>query len=542
MYNEDNSNNTLKIALWAFLIICILSVSVFLLKDKIDTDFTLKTSDAENIKVKFQGNLDPWPGYIPIASNLLKNKLRAKGIDLQWTSDNGDTEKRINSLNIGEIDIAVITVDAHQLSKIKNDLVGVEVMVIDESHGGDSTIAWKECDISKISDLNIKGPYSDKNPDGWKMSYLENTPSHQQVRTIGRDFGITYFLKNQKPWFIQSENDRKVFEKFKNKEVCLVTTWEPWKSKLLKMDGTVELYSSKQADKDIVDLLVVNRTLLDESNPKYEYLETMLNEYFDTLHQLRDDRNQLLIEAKRYLKDYAGLADLQDDEIFSMIDGVKWINLKDNAELWFGLSGVKYFGIIEAHEAARNVIKEDESHNDHLKGFDFSKVINSNIIRKLYLMGGYSQESDNSTVTDSLKRIFTPLTNEQWNALQEVGVLKSKPIIFQSGDSSLDENSTEFLDEIMDELKRYPNFRIELTPGYYTSGDVNDEQKIAKSRANTVMQYLIANFDISENRIRIVVPSPENVSKVIPIHQNESTRSYGSRLRQVHFILKNSPR
>lgn len=538
---EENSNSTLKIALWAFLILIVVSILVFVFKGKVDSDFTLKTSDAENIKVTFHGNLDAWPGNIPIASRTLKNRLLAQGIGLQWTSDNGNYEKRIKALNDGEIDLAVITVDAHQLNAIEKNLVGVEVLVIDTSNGGDATIARKDCGITKISDLNIKGAYSEKNPDGWKMSFLQNTPSHHQVRTIGRDFGIHAFLKKDKPWFEDSDNDKQVYNKLLDKKVCLVTTWEPWRSKLLATGNFTEIYSSKTADKNIVDVLLVSRKLLDESNPKNIYIETLIGEYFKALHQLRDDRNLLVEESHHFLKEIAGVNDFDDNEIISMIDGVNWINLKDNAELWFGLAGQKCFGLIEAHESARNIIKEDEEHTNHLKGYDFSAIVNSGIIRKLYLTEGYSEETGNTTVIDSIKRIFSPLSTEQWNALVEVGELKAKPIIFETGDVSLDEKSKEFIEELIDELKHYPNFRIELVAGYYTTGDVKDEQNIAKSRAETVMQYLITNFGISENRIRVSVPTPENVAKVIPMHANESTRTYGGRLRQVHFILKRTP-
>ncbi len=543
MYPEENSNTGLKVAISVLLIFLLTAGATFFYKNKLNEEITLKTSDAENIKVSFHGNLDGWPGYIPIASNLLQNNLRVKGIDLQWISDKGDYQKRIEALNNGEIDFAVITADAHQLNRIKNELIGVEVLVIDESHGGDSTIAWKDCGISKISDLNSKPHFSATNPDGWKMAYLENTPSHQQVRTIGRDFGVDALLKTDKPWYVGGESDKEIYEKFRNKEVCIITTWEPWKSKLLALEGTVELYSSRNADKDIVDLLLVNRKLLEENNSKYAHLETIIDEYFDVLQKLKDDNSLLLEQSKSFLDEYAGLSGLSDEEITSMIAGVKWVNLRDNAENWFGLAGQKYFGLLEAHENARNIIKEDESHKDHLKGFDFTKIINSTIIRKLYLLGGYSQQSDKNTVTDSLTHPFSQLTDEQWNDLVEVGELKAKPIIFLSGDSSLSENSNELLDEIMDELRHYPNFRIELTPGYFSNAtDLEDEKQTAERRARNVMEYIISNYNIDRNRVRVIIPSPENVKKVIPMQVNESTRSYGGRLRQVHFILKNTAR
>lgn len=539
---KENSNKGLKVAVLVLFIFFLIATFAFFYKGKVEETITLKTSDAENIKVSFHGNLDGWPGYIPIASNLLQNKLRAKGIDFQWTSDKGDYQSRVQALNNGEIDFTVITVDAHQLNKVKDNLVGVEIMVIDESHGGDATIAWRDCGISKISDLNSKPAFGKNNPDGWKMTYLENTPSHQQVRTIGRDFGIDTLLSSEKEWYVSGESDKEIYEKFKNKEVCVITTWEPWKNKLLSLEGTVELYSSRNADKDIVDLLIVNRELLEENNPKFAYLETIIDEYFDVLQQLKDDNNLLLEQAKLFLDEYAGLSGLEESEISTIVSGVKWINLRDNAENWFGLAGQKYFGLLEAHENARNIIKEDEDHKDHLKGFDFSKIINSNIIRKLYLLGGYSQNSDKNTVTDSLSHPFSQLNDQQWTDLIEVGELKAKPIIFLSGDSSLSENSDELLNEIMDELKHYPNFRIELIPGYFTTANVDEEKATAEQRAKNVMEYIISNYNIDRNRVRVFVPSPENVKNIIPMLSNESSRSYGSRLRQVHFILKNTAR
>ncbi len=78
------------------------------------------------------------------------------------------------------------------------------------------------------------------------------------------------------------------FGNFQNKEVCIITMWEPLKSKLLALEGTVELNSSRNTDKDKVDLQI-NKAILDENNPKFAYLETIIDEYFDVLHKLKDD-------------------------------------------------------------------------------------------------------------------------------------------------------------------------------------------------------------------------------------------------------------
>lgn len=540
--NDENQNTGLKVALLLLFLFAIGGVIAFFYKEKVENNLTEQTTNIANTKVTFTANLDAWPGYIPIASKLLQNKLLSQGINLQWSSDKGDYNSRIEALNSGNIDMAVITVDAHQLNKIKETIVGVEVLVIDESHGGDSVIAWRDCNISKVSDLNSNQAYSSQNTNGWKMAYLENTPSHELVRTIGRDLGIDLLLKSDKEWFVTANSDKEIYEKFKNHEVCVIATWEPWRSKLLAIDGTVEIYSSKNADKDIVDVLLVSRKILDASNEKNQYLETILNTYFDVLQELKSDNGLMLEQAKKFLQDFASMGNLSDDEIQSMINGVKWINLKDNAELWFGLAGKKYFGLIEAHENARNIISADELHPNHLKGFDFNSILNSEIVRKLYLKGGYSQSSDNTTETDSLKKSFPELNDQAWNVLVEIGELNAKPLIFLSGTSSLDENSAEIISEIMDEFRKYANFRLELVAGYNPEINSQEEKSLAEQRAKNTLEYLISNYGIDRNRVRINIPNPDSLKKIIATKANESTRGYGSRLRQVHFLLKNAPR
>lgn len=527
--------NTLKYAGSGLLILLFVATIMFVLRKQVDEDFFSSTSDSSNIVIN--GSIDSWIGNGPMGSDLLQNKLRAQNINLNWKNDGAIYKTKISRINNDEADIALLTVGAHDINLLKGRHEGVEIFVIDESDGGDGTLVWKECGIDKIEDLNIKPAFGIENPDGWKMTFLTNSPSHQQVRTIGKDFGVDIFLKKDKPWFVEPNSDKESFGLFKDKKVCLLTTFEPYKSRALKLDGVKELYSSKLVDKDIVDILLVRRELLKEDHPKHSALKTVISTYFDVLKELRTDEDLMLSEMRKFFYEYSN-ANVSDDDIRSMIKGVKWINLKDNAEGWLGLGGKKYFGLLEAHESARNIIMADEEFSGHLENFDFSTIINSSIIRELYLGGGYSDISDETTITDSLSINFTKLSIEQWLALSEIGKLRAKPIIFSSENTSLTNRTKDFIDEVMMEFKRYPKFRLELIPGYKSKKDIKHQQKIAFQRANKVKQYIIDKYGVSENRIRIYVPKLAQLQKIIPKHANESSRTYNGRMRQVHFILK----
>lgn len=527
-------NKSLLIAGLVAVAFLITSVVVFFLRQQVDEDFVTSTTDAGE-QVVIRGRLDGWPGYGPLGSDMLQNRLRASGITLRWESDGGLYDQRLQLLDEGKIDIATMTVDAHQLNRIRDQLVGVSAMVIDESHGGDATLAWDHCNIATIDDLNVVPAYDANTPDGWKATYMSNTPSHQQVRTIGKDFGARMLLAADKPWHVEPDSDQHAFELFKDKEVCVATLWEPYVSKALSLDGVTKIYDSAYVDKGIVDVLLVRNDILLPTHPKHEKVKILLSQYFDVLRELRSDGDLMISQMRKFLSEYPKLK-VSDEEVQTMIDGVKWINLRDNAELWFGVgdSNNRYFGLLEAHEFARSIITQDEEHSGHLAGFDFGQVINSKLIGELYRDGGYSEKSDNTTVTDSLTGSFGLMSDRDWDTLQDVGTLQSRKIIFRDHSSELDDDLKGRIDEVMEELRGYPDFRVELLSA--------DEPTLATARGQSIKEYLVSEYSIDGNRLHVTVLEGDEVQKRMPRRSDESSRQYDSRVREVFFNLKTAPR
>ncbi len=526
MAAKKNLKLIVAIVMLAFFMLA--AVVTFILRGKVDEDFLATTTDSGSF-VEFRGQLDGWTGYGPLASDRLQNRLRADGIRLIWESDGGLYDQRVANLMSGSIDMAVITVDAHQLNRVRDQFAGVAVMVIDESHGGDATLVHNECGIASISDLSVMPAYSTGSPDGWKATYISHSPSHHQNRTIGKDYGIDALLAQDKQWYVEPTSDRHAFELFRDKKVCVATLWEPYVTKAEALEGVSEIYSSRQVNKGIVDVLIVRNDILAPRHPKHEKLKVLMSRYFDVLQELKSDSDLMVSEMRGFLKEYADL-NASDEEIQSMVDGVKWINLRDNAELWFGLGGEKYFGLTEAHEFAADIIAADEAHAGHLRGFDFSQVIGSALMRDLYLDGGYQGKSEGTTVTDSLTELFTSLSRENWNQLQDVGTLSARRIVFMRGETELSSELTSRIAGVMEELRRYPYFRIELLSAA--------EKSLAEKRTQVIVDHLVNQYKIDPDRLLVTILEGDEVTSRLAQKHGESDRSYESRIREIHFNMK----
>ncbi len=490
------------------------------------------TSDRGKTKTEFVVGMDSWPGYMPLCSDRLQHQLyKSEKIDIRCVSDGGNYAERMEKLASGELDFAVTTVDAHLLTGPQEKFPGAIVMVIDQSKGGDAIVAWPD----KVNGINDLGT-----TDGWKVAFTPDSPSHQLLRSVGNDFGISTLLSDGN-WKVEADGAGDALQKFLKREVDVAVVWEPHVTAAVAAGAKV-IHSSDATDKVIVDVLLVNRDLVRPSTKEYAQVQSVLREYFSALRDIRDDSNIMLKEARSFVKTYGGQR-LSDSELQSMLDGVQWINLRDNGESWFGIGGESpYYGLREAHEFALTIIRSEKG-EDFLSLFRAEQVILSDLISTLYKDGGYLGEAG-TTETDPLRKAFGGLTETEWNRLRTVASLKSRPVIFRSGTTDLDEGSRRALAEAMEDFKRYPKSRLELRIGYRT-GATQDETQVAQDRSQeralAVQNYIIDTFGVDPDRIRVYVPAPQDLRSMIRQRSGESRRAYMARLRQVELVLKATP-
>jgi len=525
------SNNGLKIALFTLFIIVIGGGGLFFFRDFLDQSKVAATGDANQIEARFNLDMDGWIGYMPICSDELQNRLRRKAIELTCNPDGADYANRMSRLKQSKTDLVMMTVGAQLLNGY--GFPGTTISVIDQSKGGDALTCWED-QISGIDELGTKTD--------WKIAFTPGSPSHQLLRSLANDFGPDRLLKNN-DWKVETNGAEDAFKRFQNKSVQCAVLWEPYVTSALQLNGTKIIYSSAQADKVIVDILVARRDLLLEGNVSRKYLLILLEEYYTLLREMREqlaDTSQeptlVINQARAYLRQYADTR-ATDDQIKAMIAGLEWISLRDNAENWYGVGGTNpYFGLKEANDFAIDIIREETS--GFLRGFKSGQVISSRLIRTLYLKGG-SQTETVSTITDPLKQSFTFLPDNRWPGLDTVGTLRSRPINFGRDSAELGNGAAQALTEAMEDLKRYPTFRVELLIGY--QGNSDKAPLLSQQRAEVVVKRMVDAFGVDQNRLNVRVVKPSELDDVIPRRAGEKTRAYNSRFRTIQLQLKTTP-
>jgi len=209
-----------------------------------------------------------WPGYEPL---YLARELGFFDRFPIHIVEYGSTTQVIRAYRNGIINSAGLTLDETLLLK-NYGFDPVIVLVMDISHGADVIIARKG--IKSIYDL--KG----------KKIGVENT-------ALG-----AYMLLRALEIHKLTPNDLKIvplevnehYKWFKEGKIDAVVTFEPVKSKLLKIGGNI-IFDSSQIPGEIVDVLVVERSYL-EKNP--EIVKRVIHGWFRAVAYMKNHRKRAL--------------------------------------------------------------------------------------------------------------------------------------------------------------------------------------------------------------------------------------------------------
>ena len=276
------------------------------------------TSDAIKIKGKITIALDNWIGYFPLRSPEMKTAMRRAGWQLVLEDDNADYRGRMEKLKKGEIDLAAATVDSFILNAQPFGFPGTIIAVIDESKGGDSILAKADV-VGNLTDLKSKS--------GLRVAFTPNSPSHHLLKAAADHFNAPALLPVGQDR-IETNGSEEALKKRMTGKADLAALWEPDVSKALAQPGVVRILGTKDAERLIVDILVVGR---DFSKNQPESVKLLLKTYFRVLKKYKDDPTLL----KKDIKAETGL---DDQAIEAMLNGVAWVNFSSNCENWFDLA------------------------------------------------------------------------------------------------------------------------------------------------------------------------------------------------------------
>lgn len=497
-------------------------IGYYFAKPYLDTERNRFTSDASGTKGHIIIGVDNWIGYFPLCSKQMKSLMRSAGYLLECQDDSADYAARMKALRQGKLNFAVATIDSYLLNGPSADFPGTIVAVIDESKGGDALIANKS-HLSNLEDLKKKNQY--------KIAYTPASPSEHLLKSISVHFDVPRLRSKSGDWSVHTDGSTEALEKLTDGKVDAAVLWEPDVSKALSNPNFEKLLGTEDTEKLIVDILLVER---DFSKVNPQVVGLLLSNYFRSLKHYQNNQKDLVEEVKEK-------TGISEKRVNAMLDGVRWVNLFDNAMNWFGISsstsaGGTREGVIETIESTSQILVDvgDFSSSPIPQNNPYF-LQNKKFVEDLFNSGlksqfGVSNQPDIQTLTKE----FSSLTGVQWQNLRQIGTLKIRPITFQSGTANLDTSGASQLSMAAKNLEHYPNFRVAIKGHTGLRGDPTANRKLSQQRADAVLNYLVKSFSIDKNRLRAYGMGS---SEPLPKPAGEPDRSYNYRLPRVELIL-----
>jgi outer membrane protein OmpA-like peptidoglycan-associated protein len=481
-------------------------------------------TDAEHVRGRITVDLDNWVGYFMLRSPLMKKEMHRAGWQLVPRDDNADYAQRMKRLREGSTEFAVATVDSFLVGSASAEPPGAIIMVVDESKGGDAIVARRER-VSTLNELKDRPNIS--------VAFTPDSPSHYLLKAASHHFNVPELLPPSGPLRIATKGSSEALTRLLAGKTDIAVLWEPDVSRALSHEGIVKLLGTEDTEKLIVDILVVNRKFAERNG---DAVKLLLSTYFRVLKSYRDRPD--LLRA-----DVAVDAGVPESSVDTMLKGVRWVNLTDNCEKWFGIAGPGSSGddglITTIDSTINTLINAGDFSSNPLPGGDPYRLINSSYLADIFVKGvsGIVTPRKGPGTSDagtSLAGRFSALDDGAWSQLKEVGSLKIDPIVFQSGSSTIDFLAKQVIDESVDLLKHYPNFRVLIRGHTGTTGDADRNQELSRERAEAVARYLEVTYAIDPNRLRAV-----GLGGSAPLQRrsDESLRAWEYRLPRVELVL-----
>ncbi len=481
------------------------------------------TSDAKTTKGKITIAVDNWIGYFPLCSPEMRKQMRSAGWNWQCEDDKADYAKRMQRFKDRDYEFVVATVDSYILNGASKGFPGITIAVIDESKGGDAILARKD----KVANLNAMKGRTDLT-----VAFTPNSPSHHLGKAAATHFDVPELLPPQGPRRIETDGSEEALKKILSGEANVAILWEPDVSRALAKGNIVKLIGTEDTEQLIVDILLLGREFADKNS---DVVRLALSTYFQVLKFYRDNPDILTKEIVAETK-------LSESAVKSMLKGVSWVNLADNAQKWFGVSlqgRTADEGLFSTIESTVRILRSSKDFQSNpIPDSDPNRLIRSEYVRELYIKGsntGFTVQGKVETPpANSLEARFASLDEAGWKNMREVGALKIQPVTFQTGTAELNLDGKAEIDVAVEALKHYPKFRVLIKGHTGMSGDPEVNKKLSQERAESVLRYLTVTYSIDPNRLRAIGMGSDEPTPRLP---NESDRAYTYRLPRVEMYL-----
>lgn len=459
-----------------------------------EQDRLAKTSASGRYKHTIRFALDSFSGYAVLRSAEFRNELASAEIKLELVDDGANYPQRIAALESGQVQMAVITIDA--LVKgcaTSGSRPATIVALVDETRGADAMVAYTKA-VPNVDALNDPA---------MKFVLTPDSPSETLARVVRAHFSLDRLGPDP---FVKAADAEDVFKRFQQarpETPQVFVLWEPYVTKVLEHPATHRVVDSSRFRGYIVDVIVANREYV-ARNP--ELVAAFLKAYFRARYAYRDK----MVELVREDADKLGTP-LTQQQAENLADGIWWKNTQEN----YAQFGLRPAGALQHVEDMIGNITRVLSDTGAIARDPTDK--RPNLLYYDKALGrladeGFHPGMDVERVRDETVKL-PALSPAQWDKLVPVGTLEVPPLVFARGTARLTGPSTKALDDLIQKLRTFPQYYVLVRGNAALEGDPQANKELAEQRAKAAGQYLI-DGGVDASRVRAVGGKPSGRTAV----------------------------
>jgi len=389
-----------------------------------------------------------------------------------------DYKESRDAFTAGEVDLLWNTVDAFPCEAA--DLAGNPRIVFqaDWSRGGDAIVVRKG--INNVSSLK-----------GMDIAVAFATPSHTFLINTLQQGGISLDDVN----IVEAPSAIDAATYFKAGKVDAAVVWSPDDADCVdNVKGSKVLTSTKTATHIIADIFIAKEEYIENNK---ELLGNLYEGWMIGASEINSSEKARK-EAAKILEE--GL-DMPYDFCYEGLGNVRLATHGDNLD-FFGLN--KSYNGVDGEALFTKMSSEYKSLGYVSKELSWRKVRTNDIVKDANLSG-------NSHTSEAAATFTAPTTEMYDEDKVEAMSTKSASISFNTGQYALGDNAKYIVDmEFVEIAKINTAARIRVIGNTDNTGSQSTNKTLSEKRAQSVVDYLVSEYNFDENRFIVVGNGPKH--------------------------------
>jgi len=467
-------------------------------KSGVDIRKLTKSKDADIIIA-----VDTYTGWAPIiwGNGGLEGSKESEfykryGIRLKIVNMD-DFEACRAALKNGDVDAAFVTLDSYPVEMSSSGTMTDfrYFMIHNFSAGADAIVVNKT--INTVADLK-----------GKRIAFSEGTASHSLLLNTLEAAG----LNNNDIQQVKTGYGSDVAQAFKAKQVDAAVVFTPDDDDCIAaVSGAKVLTSTKQANTLITDGFIAKKEWL-EDNPE------LVKKFIQALLWANSEITYDETKYQEACQAFSDAFDVPIDFVTTVGKKINFATLQDNIN-WFGLDPL-YTGVTGEKLYTKMSRKYTEL-NLTKSVLPWNKVSTSQFIEDL----SYKNDLDNDQSINATKsRKFTTPTKE----METTPEISNRKVIinFPTNGYTLDTEAQSIIDEqFAPTAIQFNQVRIRVEGNTDNTGNITHNIELSKKRAQSVVDYLVREYNIDRNRFVVVGNGPNNAIRDNIVGANENYRT-----------------